>query len=183
VFFTEAKKKYCGLLADGRIDVVGFEAVRGDWAEISKDIQEEVVRIVLTEEDPWKAVDYVKKTIDELSRGKVPLEKLIIWKTLLKDLEEYEVDAPHVQAARELKRLGYRVGKGSKIGYIVVKGSGKVSEKAKPYVAVKSPEEIDIDYYVRRQIIPAALRILEYFGVREEHFMGGKKQASLTDFF
>jgi DNA polymerase I len=183
VFFTEAKKKYCGLLADGRIDVVGFEAVRGDWAEISKDIQEEVVRIVLTEEDPWKAVDYVKKTIDELGRGKVPLQKLIIWKTLSKDLEEYEVDAPHVQAARELKRLGYRVGKGSKIGYIVVKGSGKVSEKAKPYVAVKSPEEIDIDYYVKRQIIPAALRILEYFGVREEHFLGGKKQASLTDFF
>jgi DNA polymerase I len=183
VFFTEAKKKYCGLLPDGRVDLVGFEAVRGDWAEISKDLQEEVVRIVLKEEDPWKAVEYVKKIIGELSSGNIPLEKLVIWKTLSKDLGEYEVDAPHVQAARELRKLGYRIGKGSKVGYVILKGSGKVSERAKPYISVKHINEVDADYYVRRQLIPAALRILEYFGIREEHFLGGRRQASLTDFF
>ncbi|ABL77802.1 DNA-directed DNA polymerase [Thermofilum pendens] len=183
VFFTESKKKYCGLLADGRVDLVGFEAVRGDWAEISKEIQERVVEIVLKEEDPWKAVDFVRKTITELSEGRIPLEKLVIWKTLSKDLDEYEVDAPHVVVARELKRLGYRVGKGAKIGYIVVKGAGKVSEKAKPLISVKSPDEVDTDYYVKRQIVPAALRILEYFGVKEEHFSTGRRQATLSDFF
>ncbi len=184
VFFTEAKKRYCGLLEDGRIDVVGLEAVRGDWAEISKEVQEKVIEIVLKEGDPWKAVEYVKKVIDELNAGKVPLEKLIIWKTLTKELDSYEVDAPHVVAAKQLLEAGYRVRKGMKIGYIITKRGGeKVSSRAKPFFLVKSIDEVDTDYYIRRQIVPAALRILSYFGIKEEHILGGKKQASLFDFF
>ena len=116
--------------------------------------------------------------------GKVPLEKLIIWKTLSKELEEYEVDAPHVHAARALAKMGYRIFKGMKIGYIVTKGGGKISERAKPYIAVKSPDEVDVEYYVEHQIVPAALRILEYFGVKKEHLLArGRRQATLLDFF
>ncbi|MGB9708960.1 DNA-directed DNA polymerase [Infirmifilum uzonense] len=182
VFFTEAKKRYCGLLQDGRIDVVGLEAVRGDWAEISKEIQEKVIEIVLKEGDPWKAVDYVRKVIADLEANKIPAQKLIIWKTLSKSLDEYEVDAPHVRAAKIMASQGWRVGKGSKIGYIVVKGGEKVSEKALPFFMLKSLSDVDTEYYTKRQIIPAALRILEYFGIKEEHFYKGKKQSSLFDF-
>lgn len=183
VFFTEAKKRYCGLLEDGRVDVVGLEAVRGDWAEISKEIQEKVVEIVLREEDPWKAVNYVREVINELENGRVPLSKLVIWKTLSKGLEEYEVDAPHVHAAKLMISAGWKVGKGSKIGYIVVKGGGKVSEKAVPFFMVKSASDVDTEYYVKRQIVPAALRILEYFGVKEGHFYSSSgRQQSLFDF-
>jgi DNA polymerase I len=184
VFFTEAKKRYCGLLADGRVDIVGLEAVRGDWAEISKDIQEKVVEIVLRDEDPWKAAEYVRSTIADLYSGRIPLEKLIIWKTLAKELDEYEVDAPHVQAAKLLAKMGYRIYKGMKIGYIVTKeGGGRVSERAKPYILVRSPQEVDAEYYVKHQIVPAALRILEYFGIREEHITSTRRQATLFDFF
>ncbi|MEM0087793.1 MAG: DNA polymerase domain-containing protein, partial [Thermofilum sp.] len=185
IFFTEAKKRYCGFTLDGKIEIVGLEAVRGDWAELSKDIQEKVVEIILVEENPWRAVEYVRSVISDLYLGKVPLEKLIIWKTLTKELDEYEVDAPHVQAARMLARAGYRVYKGMKIGYVVTKyGSGKVSDRAKPHILVRSPDEVDVEYYVEHQVVPAALRILEYFGVRREHLISkGKGQASLLDFF
>ncbi len=184
VFFTEAKKRYCGLLEDGRIDVVGLEAVRGDWAEISKEVQEKVIEIVLKEEDPWKAVDYVRGVIDDLRRGKIPLSKLIIWKTLSKDLLDYEVDAPHVTAARIMREMGYKVRKGMKIGYIVTKhGGSKISSRARPFFTIKSFDEVDEEYYIRRQIIPAATRILEYFGIREEHIVEGKRQSTLLDFF
>ncbi|MEM1516027.1 MAG: DNA polymerase II [Thermofilum sp.] len=185
IFFTEAKKRYCGFTLDGKIEIVGLEAVRGDWAELSKDIQEKVVEIILVEENPWRAVEYVRSVISDLYLGKVPLEKLIIWKTLTKELDEYEVDAPHVQAARMLARAGYRVYKGMKIGYVVTKyGSSKVSDRAKPHILVRSPDEVDVEYYVEHQVVPAALRILEYFGVRREHLISkGKGQASLLDFF
>jgi len=183
VFFTEAKKRYCGLLADGRIDVVGLEAVRGDWAEISKEVQEKVIEIVLKEGDPWKAVEYVKKVIEELRSGSVDLEKLVIWKTLTKDIGEYEVEAPHVMAAKQLQEAGYRIRRGMKIGYIVTRGGGeKVSSRAKPFFLVKDIGEVDVDYYIKRQIVPAALRILSYFGIREEHLVGGRRQASLFEF-
>lgn len=183
VFFTEAKKRYCGLLEDGRIDVVGLEAVRGDWAEISKEVQEKVIEIVLKEEDPWKAVDYVREVIEKLRRGEVSLGKLVIWKTLSKDIFDYEVDAPHVTAAKIMREMGYKVRKGMKIGYIITKRGGeKISSKAKPFFLIKDYGEIDVEYYIRRQIVPAAIRILEYFGVKEEHILEGKRQTTLFDF-
>jgi len=184
LFFSEAKKRYAGLLEDGRIDIVGFEAVRGDWAEIAKEVQEGVVEILLKKGSVEEAVEYVRRVISELVQGKVPLEKLVIWKTLTKPIEEYEAEAPHVIVAKKLSRLGYKVEVGDKVGYIVVKGSGKVSERAEPYILVKDPRIVDVDYYVDRQIMPSALRILEYFGVNESQIkkiqVGGKK--SLFDY-
>jgi DNA polymerase I len=182
VFFTEAKKRYCGLLEDGRIDVVGLEAVRGDWAEIAKEVQEKVIEMILKEGDAAKAVNYVRSVIQDLKAGKVPLEKLIIWKTVGKSFEDYEVEAAHVAAAKKLMEAGYKVLKGSKIGFVVVKGSGKLADKALPYVLLKDPSEIDADYYIRKQVVPAAMRILEYFGVRENQLLE-TPQSTLLDFF
>jgi len=156
--------------------------VRGDWAEVAKEVQEKVVEIVLRKEDVVEAVNYVRRVIEDLRAGRVPLEKLIIWKTLGKSLEEYEVEAAHVAAAKKLIESGYRVTKGGKIGYVIVKGYGKLAEKAVPYIAVKSFEEIDVEYYIRRQVIPAAMRILGYFGVKESQLLEAP-QRTLLDFF
>ena len=186
IFFTEAKKRYAGLLTDGRIDIVGFEAVRGDWAEIAKEVQEKITEILLRERSTEKAIEYVRKIIADLKQGRVPLNKLIIWKTLSKKLEEYSVDAPHVVAAKKLVRLGLKLSTGDKVGYIIVKGSGKISSRAEPYILVKDPKVVDTEYYIDHQIIPAAMRILGYFGVSETQLKMAARtagQKSLFDFF
>jgi len=59
---------------------------------------------------------------------------------------------------------------GDKVAYVIVKGSGKLFQKAKPYNLVK-PEEVDTEYYVENQVKPAAMRILERFGVKEEQLL------------
>ncbi|MEM1642962.1 MAG: DNA polymerase II [Desulfurococcaceae archaeon] len=184
VFFTEAKKRYVGLMTDGRIDIVGFEAVRGDWAEIAKEVQERIVEILLKEMSVDKAVEYVRNVISDLKANKIPLEKLVIWKTLTKALDEYEVDAPHVVAAQKLMKMGYRVSVGDKIGYVVTKGVGKVSTKVEPAVLVKEYGLIDVSYYIDRQVIPAALRILGYFGVTEQQLKSAiSGQKSIFEYF
>lgn len=184
VFFTEAKKRYVGLLMDGRIDIVGFEAVRGDWAEIAKEVQEKVVEILLKEMSTDKAVDYVRKVVSDLKAGKIPLEKLVIWKTLTKRIEEYGVEAPHVVAAKKLLREGIKVEVGDKVGYVVIKGSGKISSRVEPYILVKDPSIVDPNYYIDRQIVPAALRVLQYFGVTEQQLKSvASGQRSLFDYF
>ena len=183
VFFTEAKKRYCGLLPDGRIDVVGLEAVRGDWAEIAKEVQEKVIELVLKKGSSEDAVEYVKRVIRQLKEGKVPLSKLILWKTVTKDFREYAVEAAHVAAAKRLIEAGYSLEIGDKVGYVILKGGGKLAERAWPYQLVKDPNLIDYEYYIRKQIIPAALRILEYFGVTENMLLVGEtKQTTLFDF-
>lgn len=184
IFFTEAKKRYCGLLSDGRIDVVGLEAVRGDWAELAKEVQEEVIEIVLKREDPLEAVEHVRSVIAKLREGKVAMEKLIVWKTLSKRIDEYEVKAAHVEAAKKLIEMGYEIGKGDKIGYIVCKGGGeKLATKVKPHILVENFDEVDVEYYVKKQIIPAALRILGYFGIKEDQFLSERPQKSLLEYF
>jgi len=185
VFFTEAKKRYAGLLEDGRIDIVGFEAVRGDWAEIAKEVQENITEILLKKGSIDDALNYVRRVVEKLKKHEIPLDKLVIWKTLSKRLEEYATEAPHVTAARKLLRAGIKVGVNDKIGYVILKGAGKISDRAEPYIFVKDPTKIDVNYYIDHQIIPAALRILGHFGVTEAQLkrVSSVGQKSLFDYF
>jgi DNA polymerase, archaea type len=186
VFFTEAKKRYAGLLSDGHLDIVGLEVMRGDWAAVAKNVQEGVLEIVLKEKSPNKAAEYVKQFIYELRQCRAPYRDLVIWKTLTKPSEEYEVKAAHVEAAKMLKEKGWRMSIGDKVGYVVVKGSGLLYEKVKPYVFAKY-DDVDIEYYVSKQVVPAAARILSSFGIGEEQLLLGKTEGKetrrLTDFF
>ncbi|HIC99425.1 MAG TPA: DNA polymerase II, partial [Pyrodictiaceae archaeon] len=182
VFFTEAKKRYAGLLADGRIDIVGFEAVRGDWCELAKEVQSKIAEIVLRTGDIEKAIEYVQRVVKELKEGRIPMEKLVIWKTLSKKLSEYSVEAAHVVAAKRMLEKGFKISVGDKIGYVIVKGGGRLSQRAYPYFMVK-PSQLDIDYYIDHQIIPAALRILGYFGITEKRLKSATTtRKSLFDF-
>jgi DNA polymerase I len=186
IFFTEAKKRYAGLLPDGRLDIVGMEVVRGDWAGIAKTVQEKVLEIILKERSPRKAVDFVQQFIYDLRQKRVPYRDLVIWKTLTKPAEEYEVRASHVEAAKMLRVKGWELSVGDKIGYVVVHGTGRLYERVKPY-ALASYDDVDLEYYVSKQVVPAAARILESFGVTEEQLLqsarGGKESKKLTDFF
>lgn len=179
VFFTEAKKRYAGLLPDGQLDIVGLEVIRGDWAAVAKKVQEKVLEIILKEQSPEKAVEFTQQFISELRQKRVPYRDLIIWKTLTKPVEEYEVKASHVEAAKMLKQKGWKLAAGDKVGYVVVVGTGRLYERIRPYIFA-SYDDIDVEYYVSKQVVPAAARILESFGITEEQLLSVKKEKKET---
>lgn len=186
IFFTEAKKRYAGLLPDGQLDIVGLEVMRGDWAVVAKKVQEKVLEIVLKEQSPAKAAKFVQQFIHELRQKKVAYRDLVIWKTLTKPAEEYEVKAAHVEAARMLREKGWEPAVGDKVGYVVVTGEGRLYERVKPYMFA-TYDEVDLEYYVSKQVVPAAARVLASFGVTEQQLLGDEKKEKgnkkLTDFF
>jgi len=186
IFFTEAKKRYAGLLPDGRLDIVGLEVIRGDWAAVAKTVQEKVLDIILKEQSPKKAATFVRQTISELRQKKIPYRDLIIWKTLTKPPEEYAVKASHVEAARMLTEKGWKLDVGDKVGYVVIAGTGRLYERVKPYI-LASYNEIDVEYYVTKQVVPVAARVLESFDITEEQLLAGKpmekESRTLADFF
>jgi DNA polymerase I len=185
VFFTEAKKRYAGLRRDGSLDIVGLEVIRGDWAEVAKHVQEHVLEIILKEQSPKKALDYVRSVVSDLHRQRVPLEDLVIWKTLTKSPEAYAVRAPHVEAAKLLISRGWRLSAGDKVGYVVLAGKGPLYARVTPYAYAKS-DQTDIEYYISNQVLPAAARILGHFNINEkelERTTKEEKTRSLTDFF
>jgi len=166
VLFTEAMKRYAGLRADGSLDMVGLEVVRGDWSDIARTVQESVLRAILEKESVKLAIEGVHDMIRRLRSREVPLKSCVIWKTLTKPIEEYRVRTPHVEAAKKLAAGGWQVTVGDRVGYVIVKGKGALFQRARPYHEVR-PEDLDVEYYVENQVKPAAMRVLEGFGVTE----------------
>jgi DNA polymerase I len=115
----------------------------------------------------------------DLKSAEVPKSSLVIWKTLTKRPDEYEVNAPHVEVARKMAKEGWPVSVGDKVGFIITKKSGKLYQKAEPHFKV-SLDQVDYDYYIHNQIVPAAARVLEVFGIAEEDLLGTSRgQVSL----
>jgi DNA polymerase I/DNA polymerase-2 len=166
-----AKKRYA--LIDGKevLTIRGLEKVRRDWSNVAKDTQEKVLKFVLENKDVKGSVKYVKGVIKTLKKGKIPLKDLIIIEQLTKPLSEYKAIGPHVAVARKIKERGRPVGEGMSIMFVITKGKGSISERAEPFEDVEV-KDIDIDYYVTHQIVPAALRVLTVLGVTEEQLLG-----------
>jgi DNA polymerase I len=179
IVFTEAKKKYAGLRTDGQIDIVGLEAVRGDWSNLAREVQNTVLRIVLEDANPSRATSYVQDLTSNLKSKKLPLSSFIIWKTLTKPVGAYEVKAPHVEVAKKMAKDGWPVIAGDKVGFVITKRPGKLFQKAEPHYK-ETIGDVDYDYYVRNQIVPAAARILEILGVPEDKLLAPASQTSLS---
>ena len=167
LLFTEAKKRYAGLTDTGKIDVVGLEYVRRDWCEYAKETQFNLIKLVLTGASKDKILDYFRERILKLDKGEVPIDQLIIWEQITKKLDEYKAMSPHLAVAEELSLKGWKIRKGMFIGYVILKGSGPLYKRAAHYTMAKK-EDIDWDYYIYRQVIPAAARVLEPIGISKE---------------
>jgi len=177
-----AKKRYALIDYEGNLEIRGFETVRRDWCELSKKIQRDVLTTILKERDPVKAVQLVRDTIKKIKDGDVKLEDLVIFEQVTRPLSEYEQIGPHVKAAQKAKSRGRPVGEGSVIGFVIVKGSGSISDRAEPIEDVK-PNQYDPDYYINNQILPASMRVLKALGYTEQQVLSGKVQASLGEWF
>jgi DNA polymerase I len=163
-------KRYAGLLPDDSLDIVGLEVVRGDWSDIAREVQRQVLIRVLRDQSTGKAIEDVRTTIRKLKDGEVPMSSLTIRKSLTKPIEDYKVRTPHVEVAKMLVKQGWDLGVGDKVAYVIVKGSGNLFQKARPPGQV-APEDVDIEYYLANQIMPAAMRILERFGVNQKQLV------------
>ncbi len=176
-----AKKKYALVDEKGNLKIVGMEFVRRDWAEIAKQTQRKVLEYVLIEGDPKKALEYVRKVIDDLRAKRVPKEALIIYTQIQKDLHAYEQKGPHVMAALKAMRRGVKIVPGMLIGYIIKEGAGKISDRAELAQFV-GEKEYDPEYYINNQVLPAVMPILEELGFTERDVKRGEAQKTLFDF-
>jgi DNA polymerase I len=161
IFFTEAKKIYAGITEDGEIDTAGF--TKSDWAPISNRAQMKILEIILKERDIKKAQDYVENVKKAMKAGMYPLKDFIIWKKLRRPLHTYKQNSCHVIVARRDPEKF--VEEDQTVGYVVVPGKKKqkLYERAKHWTEVKGVGDLDMKYYVNKQLLAVSNRILEYF--------------------
>ncbi len=170
-----AKKRYALIDGRGKLTIRGLETVRRDWCKLAKDVQRKVLEIILKEKDVEKAVSYIRSVLSELKEKKIPLRDLIIYEQLTKPLVEYKQIGPHVVAARKIKERGRPIGAGMIVMFAITKGKGSISERAEPIEDI-SLNDIDVEYYINNQILPAALRVLQVLGIDEEKLLGKKTE-------
>ncbi|AIU69737.1 endonuclease [Thermococcus eurythermalis] len=180
--FFVTKKKYAVIDEEGKITTRGLEIVRRDWSEIAKETQARVLEAILKHGDVEKAVRIVKEVTEKLSKYEVPPEKLVIHEQITRDLKDYKATGPHVAVAKRLAARGVKIRPGTVISYIVLKGSGRIGDRAIPADEFDpTKHKYDAEYYIENQVLPAVERILRAFGYRKEDLRYQKtKQVGLS---
>jgi len=176
-----AKKKYALLDEEDRLKIKGFETVRRNWSPIAKEVQENILNIILRENDKEKALKYIKNIIKEFKNKSIDNDKLIIHTQLQKDIDSYDTIGPHVAIALKMKEKGISVIPGTLIQYIITEGKEKIRDKASLPEDVKEGE-YDSDYYIKHQIIPAISQIFDVLGYSKEELLETKDQKKLSNF-
>lgn len=168
--FFVTKKRYA-LIQEGKIVVKGLELVRRDWAPVARKTQEKVLRAILEDGSPKKATKIVRDVIEDIKKGNLGLEDLVINTQITRNPESYQQNAPHVMAAKKAIERGRKVVRGSIMRYVVVKGKSPISQRAEPVEDVDI-SDYDPTYYIENQVLPAISRIIEAIGYSPSEEIG-----------
>lgn len=148
IVFTSAKRyagryaHYKGVKAteDSKPEVKGLEYKRGDSIKLARQLQAEVVDMLVGGknggiEDPKKYKALLYEWVDRVLNKPIDLDDVMISKRLSRELDQYKRklkkdgtfarQLPHIEIARDLKTRGRDVGEGAKIDYVIVDGSTK----------------------------------------------------------
>jgi DNA polymerase I len=162
----------------------GIETVRRDWADITSETLLNVLEVILREQNPKKALNYVKEVLQKLEKNQIPIEKLVITKSISKPLKEYKGVQPHVELLKKLKKRApaSAPGMGDRIGFVIVKGPQLLSDRAEdPEYVKKHGLEIDSRYYIESQVLPPLERVFEAMGISKSELVGMGKQLILAE--
>ncbi len=182
LFTHGAKKRYVGMVVwpEKEMLVRGYETRRTDSFDLQTEALSEVFRRLL-EGDIDGAVAYAREVVQKVRRGEVPVDKLVISRSV-RDFSEYKNpdSLPFVQAAKKMMKRGFPFRPGSKVSWVVT-NDRKQPQEVEPYIpGVEFRAKPDYAYYARR-LAHTLARVTEVFGVDESSLLRGTFQARLFE--
>jgi DNA polymerase, archaea type len=174
---------------ESEIKVKGMETVRRDWCELTSRTLNRVLELVLIEGDVDQAVEHVRNVISNIrnldpKKDSEIIESLVLTRTLTRKTNSYKNKQPHLTVAENLKkRTGLMPSIGTRIPFVIIAGRGLFVDRAEdPDYVREHNVPIDVDYYIKKQILPPVERILGVFGVKISSLDFDSKQKGLFDF-
>ena len=161
-----SRKRYAGLV-NGNLQLVGLEAVRRDWPEVSRRLQRGMLERLFRDEP---VAEFVREVVADLLAGRLDRE-LVIRKGLRKGaVERYTASTPaHVAAAR---RSALPVGR--TVHYVMtLRGPEPVEPDA------DLPADLDRPHYVEKVVKPIAESILVQLGLSFDEVTDAPRQLTL----
>jgi DNA polymerase delta subunit 1 len=182
-YFLYSKKRYAGRLYEGasdpktgkpilkedgtrlvkfkKIDVKGLQVVRRDSCPYVRETLKKLLELMLNSSDPTPVIKSAQEAANNLLLGKVPIEKLLMSKQLA---AEYKVPMPHVTVRDKIRSRapGSEPQQGDRVSFVIVKGDGKMFEKAEDPVWVQEKAiPLDYQYYFTNQFKKPVEDLLE----------------------
>jgi len=182
-FFSHgAKKRYVGHAVWPRDELVvrGYETRRTDAFDYQSEALTEVFELVLRG-DTERAVARARELVADCREGRVPVEKLVIARTVRAE-EEYNASTrdalPYLRAYRRLKEEGYDVIPGMRVAWIVT-DARKTPQEIEPWVEGRTPSRPpDFGYYADR-VAQTLGRVTEVFDWDANALLKGRHQKRL----
>ncbi len=171
------------------IKVKGMETVRRDWCELTSKTLNRVLELVLKEGEVEAAVRHVRKVVDsirnlDVTKDKDIIDDLTMTRMYSKRREHYKNKQPHITVAEKMEqRTGSLPPVGERIPFVITAGKDLFVNRAEDPEYVRTHNvSLDVDYYVKKQILPPVERILGVFGVDLANLDYDSKQTGLSDF-
>ena len=162
-FCLLSKKRYVGMLYETDINKckqksMGIVLKRRDNAPIVKDVYGGIIDILMKDRNIDNAVEFLKSMLDNLIHERVPLDKLIISKSLRSNYKNPNSIAHKVLADRMAKRdPGNKPASGDRIPFVYIQTKEKVKLQGD---RVETPTHIrenkltpDYSFYITNQIM------------------------------
>jgi DNA polymerase I len=162
----------------------GIETVRRDWCDLVSETLYKTLEIILKDQNPKAATNYIKDVLSKLERNEIEIEKLVITKSISKPLRHYKGIQPHIELVKKMRKRDptSTPGIGDRVGFVIIKGLQLMSDRAESPEYVKQNNlKIDSKYYIESQIIPPLERVFEAMGIDKTELISTGKQILLTD--
>ncbi|WP_281273065.1 DNA polymerase domain-containing protein, partial [Halalkalicoccus subterraneus] len=122
------KKRYAGhiIWKEGKdvddIDITGFEYKRSDIAPITKEVQKDVIEMIVLGEDLAEVKSYVHDVVTDFQAGEIDLDRIAVPGGIGKRLDNYDTDTAQVRGAKYANLLlGTNFNRGSKPKLVYIK--------------------------------------------------------------
>jgi len=173
-YFLYSKKRYAAKMWEGKtrpdgstivafkkIDIKGLQVVRRDSCPFVRETLKKLLDMMLESSDPRPVITFARRASEELSAGRVPVEKLLMSKQLG---SEYKVPMPHVAVRDKIRSRapGSEPQQGDRVQFVVTKGPGRLYEKAEDPDWVREKNvPLDYQYYFLNQLKKPICDLLE----------------------
>ena len=150
-----------GTVVFKKIDVKGLQVVRRDSCPFVRETLKRLLELILESSDPRPAIELAREAAKILIQGKVPIEKLLMSKQLA---SEYKVPMPHVTVRDKIRARapGSEPQQGDRVPFVIVKGEGRMYEKAEDPAWVREKNvPLDFQYYFTNQFKKPVQDLLE----------------------
>ena len=183
-----SKKRYVGMLYEfdpkkGKRKEMGIVLKRRDNAPIVKDVYGGIIDIFMKEANIQSGMNFLDKSLQDLVNKRVPMEKLIITKSLNSYYKNPQQIAHKVLADRIAARdPGNKPSSGDRIPFVYIVNTKKTALQGDkieiPSYIVENNVKIDYSFYITNQIMKP---LLQLFGlVLEDIWKLQGKQGKIT---